>query len=151
MKYTVLLGRISYSLIFVFASFGHFSQGTIAFAASQGVPFASILVPLSGVMALLGGLSIAFGYKAKWGGLLLVLFLVPVTTMLHNFWAVTDPMMAQMQQAMFMKNIAMLGGALLISYFGAGPLSLDARAAARSTLRNSVRSTSELTPERVSA
>ncbi|TLY32218.1 MAG: DoxX family protein [Ignavibacteria bacterium] len=127
MKYAVLLGRIFYSLIFLMASPGHFSKGTIAFAASQGVPFASIAVPLSGVMALLGGLSIALGYKAKWGGLLLALFLVPVTVMLHNFWTVTDPMMAQMQQIMFMKNIAMLGGALLITYFGAGPLSLDAR------------------------
>ena len=130
MKYAVLLGRIFYSLIFVMASLGHFSQATIAFAASQGVPFASISVPLSGVMALLGGLSVAVGYKAKWGALLLALFLVPVTVMLHNFWAVPDPMLAQMQQAMFMKNVAMLGGALLISYFGAGPLSLDARVSA---------------------
>jgi putative oxidoreductase len=46
---------------------------------------------------------------------------------MHNFWAVTDPMMRQMQMAMFMKNIAMLGGALLITQFGAGPWSLDNR------------------------
>jgi len=46
---------------------------------------------------------------------------------MHNFWAVKDPMMAQMQMAMFMKNVSMLGGALLISQFGAGPLSLDAK------------------------
>ena len=151
MKYAVLLGRIFYSLIFVMASTGHFSQGTIAFAASEGVPFASFTVPLSGVMALLGGLSVALGYKAKWGGLLLVLFLVPVTVMLHNFWVVKDPMMAQMQQAMFMKNIAMLGGALLIGYFGAGPLSLDARAAARSTQPRSVQEGSGLSPEQVTA
>ena len=126
MRYLVLLGRILYSLIFVMASFGHFSKGTIGYAAAQGVPLASIVVPLSGVMALLGGLSVVLGYKAKWGAWLLVLFLVPVTVMMHNFWAVNDPMMAQMQQAMFMKNLSMLGGALLISYFGAGPLSLDA-------------------------
>jgi putative oxidoreductase len=151
MKYAVLLGRIFYSLIFVMASIGHFSQGTIAFAASQGVPFASITVPLSGVMALLGGLSVAFGYRAKWGGLVLALFLVPVTVMLHNFWVVKDPMMAQMQQAMFMKNVAMLGGALLISYFGAGPLSLDARAATRSRRPRSVQDDSTLSPEQVTA
>lgn len=47
--------------------------------------------------------------------------------MLHAFWKVTDPMMAQIQMGMFMKNVSMLGGALLIAYFGAGPLSLDAR------------------------
>ena len=58
---------------------------------------------------------------------MIALFLVPVTLMMHKFWAVPDPMMAQMQMIMFMKNISMLGGALLISQFGAGPLSLDAR------------------------
>jgi putative oxidoreductase len=47
--------------------------------------------------------------------------------MMHNFWAIQDPMMSQVHYAMFMKNLSMLGGALFISYFGAGPLSLDAR------------------------
>jgi putative oxidoreductase len=56
-----------------------------------------------------------------------VLFLIPVTLMLHKFWLVTDPMMAQIQMILFMKNVSMLGGALLISQFGAGPFSLDAR------------------------
>ena len=122
----VLTGRVLFSLIFVLASLGHFSHQEIAFAAQQGVPLASIAVPFSGVMALLGGLSVLLGYKAKWGAWLLIAFLVPVTLMLHQFWAVKDPMMAQMQMAMFMKNVSMIGGALLISQFGAGPLSLDA-------------------------
>jgi putative oxidoreductase len=47
--------------------------------------------------------------------------------MMHKFWGIADPMMARMQQVMFMKNLSLLGAALLISYFGAGPLSLDAR------------------------
>jgi putative oxidoreductase len=46
---------------------------------------------------------------------------------MHKFWTVSDPMMAQIQMVMFMKNVSMLGGALLISHFGAGPISLDAR------------------------
>jgi putative oxidoreductase len=103
----------------------HFSQQTIAFAGAAHVPLASLAVPLSGIIALLGGFSIALGYKAKWGAWLLVLFLVPVTLMLHNFWAVPDKMMAQMQMIMFTKNVALLGTALMISYFGSGPLSLD--------------------------
>jgi putative oxidoreductase len=56
-----------------------------------------------------------------------VLFLIPVTLMMHKFWAVTDPMTAQIQMIMFMKNVSMLGGALLTTQFGAGPFSLDAR------------------------
>jgi putative oxidoreductase len=91
------------------------------------VPLASIAVPLSGVLSIAGGLSILLGYRAKLGAWLIVLFLVPVTVMMHKFWLVQDPMMAQIQMILFMKNVAMLGGALLISQLGAGPFSLDAR------------------------
>jgi len=127
MNYLVLAGRILYALIFVMAGPGHFTANTIAFAASKGVPLASIAVPLSGIIAMAGGLSIAAGYRAKWGGWLIVLFLVPVTVMIHNFWAMTDPNMAQVNQIMFMKNVSMLGAALLITHFGPGPLSVDNR------------------------
>ena len=96
-------------------------------AAAAGVPLASIAVPASGVIATLGGLSILLGYRVRIGAWLLVLFLIPVTVMMHNFWALKDPMMAQIQMVMFMKNLALIGGAFLISQFGAGPWSLDSR------------------------
>ena len=94
------------------------------------MPLASIAVPLSGGVAIAGGLSILLGYRAKLGAWLIVLFLIPVTLMLHKFWTVQDPMMAQIQMILFMKNVSMLGAALLISHFGAGPFSLDAVARA---------------------
>jgi putative oxidoreductase len=131
-RYLVPVGRVLYSLIFLMTVLGHFSQPYIGYAAQQGVPAAGLLVPLSGVVAIAGGLSVALGYKAKVGAWLLVLFLVPVTLMMHNFWAVTDPMMRGMQQAHFMKNVSLLGAALLIAHFGAGPVSLDARTAGAS-------------------
>jgi putative oxidoreductase len=122
-----LLGRFLFALIFLMSAPMHFSSQTIAYAASQGVPLASIAVPLSGVIALAGGLSILLGYRVKIGAWLIALFLAAVTPMMHNFWAVADPMMHQMQFIMFMKNLSMLGGALFISQVGAGPWSLDAR------------------------
>jgi putative oxidoreductase len=125
--YVVLAGRALFSLIFILAALGHFSRQTIDFAASQGVPLASVAVPLSGIIALVGGLSVLVGYHAKLGAWLLVLFLVPVTLAMHQFWAVADPVMAQMQQIMFMKNLSMLGAALFLSQTGAGPMSVDAR------------------------
>jgi putative oxidoreductase len=75
--------------------------------------------------------SVLLGYRARLGAWLLMLFLMPVTVMMHNFWAVKDPMMAQIQQGFFLANLSRLGGALLIAHFGAGPLSLDARVPAR--------------------
>ncbi|TRW26529.1 DoxX family protein [Flavobacterium zepuense] len=128
MKYSLLAGRILFSLIFIISSFGHFGEQSIGFAASKGVPLAGVLVPLSGIIELFGGLSIILGYKTKWGAWLIVLFLLPVTFMLHNFWTITDPMAQQMDMAAFMKNISMIGAALIIAYHGAGPLSLDNRA-----------------------
>lgn len=125
--FAVPVGRVLFAAIFVMASFHHFSSQAIGYAASAGVPLAGVAVPLSGVIALVGGLSVALGYKARIGAWLLVLFLVPVTLMMHAFWNVQDPMMHQIQQIMFMKNVSMLGGALLVAYFGAGPFSLDRR------------------------
>ncbi len=125
----VVLGRVLFSLIFLMTALSHFSSQTVAFAASQGVPLASIAVPLSGIIAVLGGLSILLGYRAKLGAWLIVLFLVGVTPMMHRFWTVTDPMMHMMQMVMFMKNVSMLGGALLISQCGTGPWSLDKQSA----------------------
>jgi putative oxidoreductase len=123
MNYLVPLGRVFYSLIFLTA-FSHFKQAAISHAAEMGVPLASIAVPLSGVIAILGGLSIALGYKAQWGAWLIVLFLVPVTLTMHAFWKVSDPQMAQVQQVMFFKNVSMLGAALMITQLGSGPISL---------------------------
>jgi putative oxidoreductase len=123
----VALGRACYSLIFIAAGLNHFTSSSVALADSHGLPLASIAVPLSGIVALAGGLSILLGYRAKLGAWLLVLFLVPVTLVAHRFWGIPDPRIAELQLVMFMKNISMLGAALLISQFGAGPLSLDAR------------------------
>jgi putative oxidoreductase len=125
MRYTALVGRLFFSLLFVVAGSGNFAGPTIAFAASQGVPMASLLVPFSGILAIVGGLSIALGYKAKLGAVLLILFLVPVTFMMHAFWTVHDPMAAQDQMVHFMKNVSLIGAALFIFHFGAGPVSLD--------------------------
>ena len=121
----VLLGRIFFAAIFVITSFNHFSQSDISYAAAHGVPLPELLVPLSGILALIGGLSVALGYYARVGAGLLILFLIPVTLMMHNFWVETDPVMAQNQMAHFCKNISMIGGALMITFFGAGPFSFD--------------------------
>ena len=127
MKYIVLLGRILYSLMFLYSGLSLFSEMAVGYASSKGVPLASFLVPFSGAMAIVGGLLIVLGYKAKLGAWLIVAFLIPVTFIMHAFWKETDPNQMQMQISNFLKNISMLGGAFLITWFGAGPLSFDNR------------------------
>lgn len=131
LAFVVPVGRLLFSLMFLNTLTGHFSSQGIQYAASQGVPAAQILVPLSGVIAIVGALMIVIGFKARIGAWLIVAFLVPVTLMMHAFWAVDDPMMRQMQQIHFLKNLSMLGAALLITYFGAGPYSVDEKRAGR--------------------
>jgi putative oxidoreductase len=124
MKFLVLLGRIFYSAIFIGSGISHFTSGMVQYAQMHGVPNAEFLVPLSGALAVLGGLSILLGYKARLGAWLIVIFLVPVTLMMHNFWDVQNPNERMIQQVMFMKNLSMLGAAFLIAYWGSGPCSL---------------------------
>jgi putative oxidoreductase len=130
-----LAGRILFAAIFVMSTPNHFSAKGAGYAASAGVPMANVLVPLAGVLALCGGLSVMLGYKAKMGAWLLVAFLVPVTLWMHRFWDVEDAQMAQMQMVSFMKNLALTGAALYMAFFGAGPLSLDARIARNEVTR----------------
>lgn len=125
--YLVPLGRLLFVAIFLMSGPMHFSSQAIEHASLAGVPAAEVLVPISGVIALLGGLSILLGYKARIGAWLLVIFLVPVTLMMHKFWGVADPTTAMIQRVMFMKNVSMLGGALMLTHFGAGPFSIDGR------------------------
>lgn len=124
-EFIVPVGRVLLAFIFVVAGFSHFTGATISYAANSGVPFADILVPVSGVMSIVGGLSVALGVKARMGALLLILFLIPVTFMMHNFWAIEDAQAAQQQMTHFMKNIAIFGGLFLVAYYGAGAYSWD--------------------------
>jgi putative oxidoreductase len=125
-KLLLLMGRVFFSLIFVMAGYSHVVSGQLVnYAASAGVPAPGFMVPAAGLLAFFGGLSVMLGYKARYGAWMIVLFLVPVTLVMHSFWSVTDNQMAMMQMTMFQKNLSMLGGAFLIAHYGSGPYSLD--------------------------
>lgn len=116
----LIVGRLFFGAIFLMTGLNHFQSGAIQYAAQAGVPFAPFLVPASGVLAALGAASLLTGYRARLGAWAIVAFLVPVTLTMHAFWAVPDPMMRQMQMAMFLKNVSMLGAALVFTQIGVG-------------------------------
>jgi putative oxidoreductase len=127
MKFLFPLGRLLLVFNFIVAFPYHLTHEAVQDAAKQSVPLAGLLVPLSGVLALAGGLSVAIGYKARWGAWALVAFLVPVTLWMHTFWNMSDPNTVFVERVLFLKNLSTLGAALLISQFGAGPVSIDER------------------------
>jgi putative oxidoreductase len=125
MRAIVPIGRVLFALIFIASIVGHFSSAEISEAAAHGVPLPTILVPLAGLIALVGGVSVLLGYRARFGALLLLVFLVPVTLIMHKFWGLPDPQMAMLQKINFMKNTSLIGTCLLLMYHGSGPYSLD--------------------------
>jgi uncharacterized membrane protein YphA (DoxX/SURF4 family) len=113
-----LIGRILFALVFVSSGFmAHLGEGGKAgreYARSLGAPSPDLLVPLSGIAIIVGGLLIAFGIWADLGALLIIGFLIGITPIMHAFWKVEDPQMQQIQNAMFFKNVALLGAAIII-------------------------------------
>jgi len=115
----LLLARVLYSVFFIISGYNHLTKlGMMAqYAGSQGVPAPKLAVGVSGLMLIGGGLSILLGFEPRIGALLLFAFLVPTAVVMHRFWGVADPMMAQNQFIHFWKNIVMAGAALIIYYF----------------------------------
>jgi putative oxidoreductase len=119
MDVVFLIGRILFVGIFVFSgSTIHLlnrRQG-IEYARMYGVPLAAFGVPFTGVLAVLGGVSVALGVWGDVGALLIAAFLLLITPLMHAFWRETEAMQQQIQLTNFMKNFALLGGALVLFY-----------------------------------
>jgi len=109
MKKLNITGRILFALIFLVSGINQFSPEAITYARSQGVPMAAILVPLFGFIAIAGAISIMVGYPGRIGALLIIIFLVPVTLIMHRFWSVNDPAMRQMQFTNFYEKFGFTG------------------------------------------
>jgi uncharacterized membrane protein YphA (DoxX/SURF4 family) len=113
-----LVGRTFLAGIFLLSAVGHFTQseGMAQYAQAKGVPAAKAGVIASGVIALLAGLSLVLGVWTDLGALLLIVFLVPVTLMMHAFWQESDPQARSSEQINFNKNVALIGAALILFY-----------------------------------
>ena len=124
-----LLGRLLIVTVFLASAVAnkipHFHE-MIAYMKANNVPYSEILLPAAIVFLIVGGLCVLFGYKARFGALLLLIFLVLATYYFHNFWDKTPPE-RENQMAHFMKNVSMMGTMLFIMAVGAGPWSFDAR------------------------
>lgn len=109
------IGRILFSLLFIGSGLGHFMQmeSTSRYAASKGLPAPKLAVAVSGLMIILGGLSILFWQYVIWGSWLLILFLLVAAFTVHDFWKQEDPMAKQNEMAQFMKNLSLAGAALI--------------------------------------
>ncbi|MEO1131688.1 MAG: DoxX family protein [Cyanobacteria bacterium J06639_1] len=120
-RYIPLVARTFLAVIFVqtgFAKVLNFS-GTQQQIASVGIPLAGLVTLFTIAFEIAGGTSLILGYKARIGAVLLLLFLIPATLVFHNF------ILDSTQTIQFMKNLAIMGGLLMVLAYGPGPVSLD--------------------------
>ncbi|HWP46231.1 MAG TPA: DoxX family membrane protein [Candidatus Limnocylindrales bacterium] len=115
MNLLFLLGRIIFGGYFILSGLNHFKNLPMlsGYAQSKGTPAPSAAVIVSGIMILLGGLSILLGTYPVVGIILIIAFLVPVSFIMHNFWAVEDQQMKMADMINFTKNMALVGAALM--------------------------------------
>ncbi|BBN60576.1 DoxX family protein [Hydrogenovibrio marinus] len=127
-KLSAPLGRVMLAAIFIIAGLGKIANytGTQGYMEAMGVPGA--LLPLVILTEVLGGLAIAFGWHTRIAAFLLAGFTLLAALIFHNNFA------DQIQQIMFLKNMAIIGGFLTLIHHGAGPCSLDNRKQAKDTL-----------------
>lgn len=128
-KFGPVVGRVLIAIIFLLSGFGKLTgfAGTAGYMANK-MPISGTVIDLLLVITIAvelgGGLALVLGWRARIAALVLFLWMIPVTLIFHNFWAVPADQ-AMMQQINFLKNLAIMGGMLFIMANGPGPLSVD--------------------------
>ena len=130
-KPLTLIGRILLAALFLpagLSKIGGFA-GTVGYIGSKGLPMAEVAAVIAIVVEVGGGLALIAGLGTRLAALALAVFTLVATFVFHNYWAMPADMQ-MVQQLMFFKNIAVVGGLLTLAAWGAGAWSLDARRAA---------------------
>jgi putative oxidoreductase len=110
-RYGPLVGRVLLALIFILASINKITgfDGTVGYIEAYGLPMAQVAAIIAIVVELGGGIMIVVGWKARWASAALFIFVLIASVVFHAFWAV-EADQVQLQNIMFMKNIAIMGG-----------------------------------------
>ena len=118
MEFLLLIGRIIFGGFFIMSGINHFTNAGMmsGYAKSKNVPASYLAVVGTGVMLVLGGLSVLLGLFPVLGLILLIVFLVPTSVLIHDSWTVQDPQARAAEQVNFLKNLALTGAALALMY-----------------------------------
>jgi len=123
-----LVGRLLLALLFLPAGLSKIAgfSGTVGYIASAGLPMPALGAVLAIVVEVGGGLALLAGFGTRFAALALALFTLVASVVFHNYWALPADQ-AMMQQLMFFKNLAVVGGLLVLAAHGAGSFSVDGR------------------------
>ena len=114
-------------MVYIFATSGLakiFSwQGNVQYMSTRHLPMIPVLLAAAMVIEVGGSICLITGYRAREAAFIMFLYMIPLTLLFHNYWAVTG-MSAGAQETHFRKNLAIMGGLLLLAYAGPGRWSL---------------------------
>jgi putative oxidoreductase len=121
-----LVGRLLLAYMFVLAGIGKLSgyDGTAGYMTAAGLPLVGVLLPLTILVELGGGIALAIGWKARWAALVLAAFTLLASLVFHNYWAM-KPEAVMANTLFFNKNLGVIGGMLMVFAFGPGRFSVD--------------------------
>lgn len=127
----ILMGRILFAVMFLPAGISKITgfDGTVGYIASAGLPLPALGAVVAIAVEVLGSAALIVGYQTRIAAAALALFTLGASVFFHPFWAVA-PEQAFVVQLLFFKNVAVIGGLLVLAGAGAGAFSLDARKAA---------------------
>jgi putative oxidoreductase len=116
-----LVGRILLSIIFIVSATAKIMEwnGTMHMMTAKGIPLPALALTAATVIEMIGGLAILLGVFSRVSALVVLLYLIPVTLIMHDFWSV-GPAQMNIQLVNFLKNLAIMGGLSLLSGYGPG-------------------------------
>ena len=121
-----LIARVFIAFIFLFEAYDalFYYQDTKERMASYGLTWQpNLLLTGAIIILILGGTLILIGYRSSFGAILLLLYWIPLTLVVHSFW--NDPEdIRRIQSILFMKNVAITGGLLMVFVNGSGRFSV---------------------------
>ena len=124
-----LVGRILLALMFLIAGIGKIGAGfagTVGYISSVGLPLPQVAAIGAIIVEIVASLALIIGWKTRWAALALAIFSVAAALLFHNYWAMPANQQ-MMQQIIFMKNLAVAGGLLMLAVAGPGAWSVDRR------------------------
>lgn len=123
-----LLGRLMMTYIFATSGIGKIFgwSGNVAYMNTRHLPMIPVLLAAAMVIEVLGSICLVTGYQARIAAFVMFWYTTAVTVIFHNYWASSE-MMAAMQETHFRKNLAIMGGLLMLAYGGPGKWALGRR------------------------
>jgi putative oxidoreductase len=123
-----LIGRLC--IVYIYATSGYAKifgwEGNVQYMSRFHLPMIPVLLVLATIVEVVGSICLITGYQARIAAFVMFGYTLILTLLLHNYWT-APPQIAGMQETHFRKNLAIMGGLLMVSYVGPGAWSLGKR------------------------